>query len=88
LSSSHSYTEKRVWVELHLGLNAAHRLTLSPHKHLNLGDYLIDHQLNGRGQEEFSGELLHTGSEQFPDCFSIINYIEIRTSGLDTAILK
>jgi 5'-nucleotidase len=83
--SAHSYTEKRIWAELHLGLNAAHRLILSPHKHLNLGDYLIDDQLNGRGQEKFSGELLHFGSERFPDWLSIVNYIEIHASGLDTA---
>jgi 5'(3')-deoxyribonucleotidase len=83
----HSYTEKRLWVERHLGLDAAHRLILSPHKHLNHGDFLVDDQLDGRGQERFSGELLHFGSEQFPNWPSIVDHIEIRTVDLGGYII-
>lgn len=77
--NSHSYTEKRLWVERHLGLDAAHRLILSTHKHLNHGDFLVDDQVDGHGQEKFSGELLHFGSERFPNWSSIIHHIEMRT---------
>ncbi|MBB5187094.1 5'(3')-deoxyribonucleotidase [Zhongshania antarctica] len=83
----HSYTEKRLWVERHLGLDAAHRLILSPHKHLSHGDFLVDDQLDGRGQERFSGELLHFGSQQFPNWPSIVDHIEMRTIDLEDYII-
>lgn len=36
------YTEKRVWVEKHLGLEWCHKLIICPEKSLLLGDILID----------------------------------------------
>lgn len=36
------YTEKRVWVEKHLGLDWCHKLIMCPDKSLLRGDYLID----------------------------------------------
>lgn len=36
------YTEKRVWVEKHLGLKWCERLIICPDKSLMYGDYLID----------------------------------------------
>ena len=37
-----SYTEKRVWVEKHLGIEICDNLIMSCHKGLLKGDYLID----------------------------------------------
>jgi 5'(3')-deoxyribonucleotidase len=59
----HCYTEKRIWVEEHLGLEAVNRLIISSHKDLNRGDYLIDDCAAGRGQEYFDGELILFGSQ-------------------------
>jgi 5'-nucleotidase len=71
----YSYTEKRLWIEKHLGLDAAHKLILSPNKALNIGEYLIDDYAYGKGQENFTGQLLHFGSEQFPDWLAIIRFL-------------
>ena len=70
------YTEKRLWVEAHLGFDFVNRLILSPHKHLNKGDFLIDDNRIGKGQEAFSGELIHFGSKAFPDWPTVKCYFE------------
>jgi len=70
------YTEKRLWVEDHLGFEMVNRLIISPNKGLSQGDYLIDDHDVGRGQDNFSGKLLHFGSPQFPDWLSIISYFK------------
>lgn len=72
----HSYIEKRQWVEKHLGLRFVKRLILSPHKNLNKGDYLIDDNISGKGQEAFEGELVHFGSIQFPDWITVREYFQ------------
>ena len=70
-----SYTEKRVWVERYLGKDAVGRLIISPRKDLSKGDFLIDDNLKGRGQDKFEGELIHFGSQKF-DCWdTIITYL-------------
>ena len=51
------YTEKRVWVEKHLGLEAAESMIISGYKHLLKGDYLIDDNVTGKGQDKFEGKL-------------------------------
>jgi len=38
----HCYTDKRLWVEHHLGMDICQRLILCPDKSLVKGDYLID----------------------------------------------
>jgi len=70
-----SYTEKRIWVEKHLGFEFTHKLILATNKGLLKGDYLVDDYASGRGQENFEGELLHFGSEQYPDWNSITAYL-------------
>lgn len=62
-----SYTEKREWVEQHLGYDFCERLILCSNKGLLKGDFLIDDYDAGKGQEHFEGVLLHFGSEAFPD---------------------
>ncbi len=56
------YMEKRRWVEFYLGFEHVNRLIISYHKNLLLGDYLIDDRVEGRGQEDFTGELIQFGS--------------------------
>jgi 5'-nucleotidase len=36
------YTEKRLWVEDHMGIEWCHKLIICPNKALMIGDYLVD----------------------------------------------
>jgi 5'(3')-deoxyribonucleotidase len=67
-----SYMEKRIWVENHLGFNAVNKLILSPNKALLRGDYLIDDYTEGKGQDQFKGELINFGSGEFPNWNSVL----------------
>ena len=60
------YTEKMLWVKDNLGEKIVENLIISCHKNLLIGDYLIDDNLQGCGQENFKGELIHFGSHKFP----------------------
>ncbi len=71
-----SYTEKRVWVEKHLGIEMVERLIISPNKSLLKGAYLVDDNIEGRGQEGFEGNVLQYGSAQFPNWRSVIQALE------------
>lgn len=79
-----SYTEKRLWVEEHLGIDTAYKLIISPNKRLNLGHYLIDDYTEGKGQENFKGQLLQFGSTEYPDWKSIQHFF----SAVDTISLS
>jgi 5'(3')-deoxyribonucleotidase len=70
-----SYTEKRVWIEKHFGLEFVNKLIISPNKGLLKGDYLIDDNVAGKGQENFEGEVLRFGGYDFPDWVSVMNYL-------------
>lgn len=58
----HCYTEKAIWVRMHLGYEMQKRLMIVPNKSFVEGDYLIDDMLVD-GQSEFKGKLLHFGHE-------------------------
>lgn len=64
------YTEKRVWVENHLGLETCKKLIICYDKSLLKGDFLIDDNIH----EGFEGELIHFGTDQFPNWESVKNY--------------
>lgn len=65
-----AWSDKAVWVRNHFGADedsaAYKRLILSHHKHLNLGEILIDDRPN-RGAENFGGEWIQFGSHDYPD---------------------
>lgn len=69
-----AWHDKIVWVRKHLGEVAHKRLILSHNKHLNMGDYLIDDRLHN-GADKFKGELIHFGTEKFPDWKSVLKYL-------------
>lgn len=69
-----SWTEKRIWVEDHLGDAAFKRLILSHNKGLFSGRALIDDRLRN-GVENFTGEHIHFGSSAFPNWESVLNYL-------------
>jgi len=70
-----SYTEKRLWVEDHLGFEWVKRLIISPDKSLLIGDVLIDDHIEGRGQENFNGRLIHFGSPRFQNWANVIDAV-------------
>ncbi|MDZ7903454.1 MAG: hypothetical protein U5L01_13300 [Rheinheimera sp.] len=72
-----SYTEKRVWVEQHLGFAFVERLIICPNKGLLIGDILVDDQISGRGQELFTGSLWQFGSVECPDWSAVCQRLAI-----------
>jgi 5'-nucleotidase len=70
------------WVKKYLGESICQRLILTHYKHLNIGDYLIDAEID-RGvvggvsptENRFIGEHIHFGSDKFPDWKSILDYL-------------
>ncbi len=70
-----SYTEKRFNVEKLFGMEMCHRLYIMPDKSRAMADVLVDNCTEGRGQERFEGELIHMGSDQFPNLRIIKNYL-------------
>lgn len=72
------YTEKRVQVENKFGLEFVNKLIISPNKSLLKGAYLIDDNNKGKGQDNFEGELLHFGSEDFPDWKAVRKYLGVQ----------
>lgn len=69
-----AWSDKLVWVKKWLGTDGYKRLILGHHKNLNKGDFLIDDRLKN-GAENFSGELILFGSEQYPDWDSVVDYL-------------
>ncbi|WP_122072953.1 hypothetical protein [Pseudophaeobacter sp. EL27] len=70
-----SYTEKRVWVEEHLGFDFCERLILSCNKGFMKGDFLVDDRVRGHGQELFEGEIVQFGSASFPSWDEVLRYL-------------
>ena len=73
-SNTNAPSEKRVWVEKHLGDLAFKKLILTHNKGLLKGDYLIDDRI-ANGVEDFAGEHIHFGTEKFPNWESVLNYL-------------
>ena len=72
--NSSAWSDKVKWVKKYLGENAYKRLILTHHKNLNHGDYLIDDRKKN-GADAFKGELIHFGTEKFPDWKSVCSYL-------------
>lgn len=73
-SNIHAWSEKRIWVEKHLGETVFKRLILSHNKGLLKGHYLIDDR-TVNGVDGFEGKHIHFGTSQFPNWPSITDYL-------------
>ena len=77
-----AWTDKLLWVQLHFGKDvdspAYKRLVLTHHKDLQRGDFLVDDRPDLHGVDEFPGEVLHFGSERFPDWPRAVAYLRER----------
>ena len=71
------YTEKRVWVEKYLGMRMVERLIISPNKGLLKGEYLVDDNVEGKGQESFDGVVIQYGSERYPSWNSVLELFSL-----------
>lgn len=69
-----AWSDKLLWVKRHLGTHAYKRLMLSHHKHLHIGDFLVDDRLKN-GADRFTGEHIHFGTERFPDWVTVADYL-------------
>lgn len=76
-NNSSAWSDKLEWVKSYLGPNASKRLTLTHHKHLNVGDYLVDDRPSN-GADRFSRELILFGSPQFHDWSSVCSYLLVK----------
>lgn len=65
------YTEKRVWVEQHLGLETTKNLIICKRKGLLKGNFLIDDHL----YPEFEGEQLLFGQDPFKNWAAVLDYL-------------
>ena len=70
-----SYTEKRIWIEKHFDYEFTKKLIICSDKSLLRGHTLIDDNVDGKGQENFKGDLIHFGSQEFPSWEAVINHI-------------
>lgn len=70
------YTEKRISIEENFGIAACNALIFATDKSLLRGDILIDDRVDSNKQNEFQGELIQYGSENFPNWRAIVQYIQ------------
>lgn len=62
------------WCEANLGVPVWNRVTVSNHKNLLLGDYLIDAEPDVCGGEDFMGTLVRFGSDAFKTWEDVLTY--------------
>ena len=71
-----AWTHKRLWIAKYFDEKIIRKkLILCHHKHLMIGDYLIDDR-RFNGASEFTGEWIHFGSEKFPNWNSVLKYLK------------
>lgn len=70
-SNPSAWSEKRLWVEEHLGEDGFKRLILSHHKNLLKGEYLIDDRI-ANGVDGFEGKHIHFGSATYPNWVEVV----------------
>lgn len=68
------WMHKIEWVKRILGDRAYKRLILTHHKHLNMGDYLIDDRTKN-GVDKFKGEHIHFGTDKFKNWKMVVKYL-------------
>jgi len=87
IRNPYCYTDKRLWIGKYLGFSTANQLITSPHKNLSKGDYLIDDNVSGKGQENFEGEVIQYGSNLYPDWSTVLLFYCILKQRLITVNL-
>lgn len=73
------YTEKREWVERHLGIEVCEKLIMCTEKGLLKGDYLIDDM----PWPSFEGQQITFGSEEFKNWTMTLDFFQVKRVELD-----
>lgn len=74
-SNPDAWSEKRIWVQQHLGDSAKKKLILCHNKGLVKGDFLIDDRI-ANGVADFEGEHIHFATEKFPGWGTVLEYLK------------
>ena len=69
-----AWSDKREWVEKHLGKDMEKRLIITHRKDLNKGAYLIDDR-RAKGAEYFEGDFIHFIKPEFPAWNTVVGYL-------------
>lgn len=70
-----AWCHKVMWVQKYLGEAGKKRLTLTHHKNIAHGRWLIDDRIK-HGVDLFGGEHIHFGTKKFPDWNTVVKYID------------
>lgn len=73
-----AWTDKLLWVKKYLGHLCVKRLILTHRKDLVRGHFLIDDRPHRGHAQDFEGELIHFGADDFPDWNSVMAYLRDR----------
>ena len=79
--NSSAWIDKLLWAKRYLGELCTKRLILTHRKDLNRGDFLVDDRPNRGRAEEFQGEVIHFGSDRFPDWEAVLPYLRQKAKG-------
>jgi 5'-nucleotidase len=73
-----AWSDKLIWVKKHFGANEGSimykKMIISSHKHLLVGDILIDDRKKN-GADRFDGEFILFGSDQFPNWDVVLGHL-------------
>ena len=73
-----AWMHKRLWIAKYFDEKLIRkRLILSHHKHLLIGDFLIDDR-RFNGASEFKGDWLHFGSDEYPNWERVLDYLKYK----------
>ncbi|MBQ7490735.1 MAG: hypothetical protein IJT51_09500 [Bacteroidales bacterium] len=72
-------SDKMRWIQKYFGVGKESpvykKVIISHHKYLNEGAFLIDDRPHKNGTANFKGELIHFGSEKFPNWSVVVKYL-------------
>lgn len=71
-----SMNVKREWLEAHIGVPAWNRVTLTTHKELLMGDFMVDAHPDTCGGEAFMGTMVEFGSDTFKDWNEVMTFFD------------
>ena len=79
--NSSAWIDKLLWAKEYLGELCTKRLILTHRKDLNRGHFLVDDRPKRGHVEDFQGEVIHFGSERFPDWEAVLPYLREKAKG-------
>lgn len=68
--------EKRRWLEEHIGVPAWNRVTITTHKELLIGDFLVDAHPDECCSGSFMGTVVEFGSDMFKDWNDVMTFFD------------